>query len=214
MVTARKWSNVSIAMQSAIAAGKTLTAITKAPTGVASSTSHGYSNGDWVYIEALGMYQVNNRVFRVASVATDTFQLEGEDTQLYDAFTSGTAYKLTFGTSITTATNLSTSGGDLTYIDTTTIHGNQRTQMVGATNPIVYTMDNIWDVSDAGLVAMKAAYNASANRAFKFVFGTGGQIMVFSGNVGAPLLPSGSAQQLVTTPTAITMQGPPTYYAS
>ena len=38
--------------------------------------------------------------------------------------------------------------------------------------------------------------------------------MVFNGYVAANLLPGGSAQQLVTTPSAITMFGSPTYYAS
>ena len=61
---------------------------------------------------------------------------------------------------------------------------------------------------------MKLAGDAQSQRAFKFTFGTGGQIMVFNGYVAANLLPGGSAQQLVTTPSAITMFGSPTYYAS
>jgi hypothetical protein len=44
------WSNVGIAIQSALAAAKTITAITKANPGVASSTTHGYSNGDYVLL--------------------------------------------------------------------------------------------------------------------------------------------------------------------
>ncbi len=38
--------------------------------------------------------------------------------------------------------------------------------------------------------------------------------MAFAGYVGANLLPGGAAQQLVTTPSVITMDGTPTYYAS
>jgi hypothetical protein len=215
MATARKWSNVAVAMQSAIATpAKTITGITLASTGVATSSTHGYSNGDYVLILASGMFQVNGRVFRVAGVATDTFQIEGENTTSYDAFTSGTCQKLTFGTTVSTVTNLSASGGDLSFIDTTTIHSNIKTEIPGATNPLSYSIDNIWDVSDAGLIAMKAAYDASAQRAFKFTFGTGGQIMVFNGYVGASLAPTGSAQNLVTTPATITVYGTPTYYSS
>ena len=61
--------------------------------------------------------------------------------------------------------------------------------MVGATNPISYQFENIWDVSDSGLSAMKTAYDAGADRCFKFTFGTGGQIMVFNGTVAAALAP-------------------------
>lgn len=214
MATARKWSNVSVAMQSALAAAKTITAISKASPGVASSTAHGYSNGDYVLLTVSGMYQVNGRVFRVAGVATDTFQLEGENTTNYDTFSSGTAEKITFGTTLATITTLSSSGGDLNFIDTTTIHSNVRTQIPGTANPLSYNFDNVWDVSDAGLVAMKAAYDASSARCFKFVFGTGGQIMVFNGYVGASLAPTGSAQELVTTPASITAYGTPTYYSA
>ena len=99
-------------------------------------------------------------------------------------------------------------------IDTTTIHMNQKSQIPGLPDAATFDMDNIWDVSDAGLIAMKAAYDAQAKRAFKFTFGTGGQIMVFTGYVGANLLPGGSAQQLVTTKAVITMSGSPTYFAS
>ena len=214
MATARKWSNVAVAMQSALGASKTITGITKADPGVVTSTSHGLANGAYVYLEILGMHQLNGRVARVANQAANTCELEGIDATLFDTFTSGTAKEITFGTSITTATNLTSSGGSFDFIDTTTIHGNAKTQMPGLPEAATYTFDNIWDVSDAGLLAMKTASDAQALRAFKFTFGTGGQIMVFAGYVGANLLPGGSAQQLVTTPSVITMHGSPSYLAS
>jgi hypothetical protein len=220
MATARKWSNVAVAMQSAIAASKTITSITLAAPGVVTATAHGYSNGDYVLLEVQGMYQVNNRVFRVASIATDTFQLEGPtggtgiDTTSYNAFTSGTAKKLTFGTTISTFTTLSATGGDVNFVDTTTIHDSTAQQIVGTTNPISYAFENIWDISDAGLIAMKSAYDAQADRAFRFTFGTGGQIMVFNGTVAAALAPGGEAQGLVTTPATIALKGTPTYYSA
>ena len=99
-------------------------------------------------------------------------------------------------------------------IDITTIHDNSKKEMPGLASASTYSFDNIWDVSDAGLIAMKYASDAQAKRAFKFTFGTGGQIMVFAGYVGATLLPAGSAQDKVTTGTTITMQGSPSYYAS
>lgn len=214
MATATVWKNVAVAMQSALAAAKTVTAITKANPGVVSSTAHGFSNGDYVLITAVGMYQVDGKVVRVASTATDTFALEGVDTTAFETFTSGTAEKLTFGTSITTATTIQSSGGNFEFIDATTIHGNAKSQLPGLPEAATFTMDHIWDTSDSGLQAMKTASDAQAKRAFRFTFGTGGKIMVFTGYVGANLLPGGSAQQLVTTPTVITMHGTPTYYAS
>ena len=214
-----KWSNVAIAMQSALAAAKTLTAITKASPGVVSSTAHGYSNGDFVYLEVQGMWQLHGRVFRVASVATDTFQLEdvsggtGLSTAAFDTFSSGSAYKITFGTSITTATSMNVSGGDYSMIDTTTIHGNQKSEVPGLPNSLSMTFDNLWDPTDAGQAAMKSASDAQAIGAFKFTFGAG-KIMVFAGYVGFAGAPAGSAQDKVTSQAVITAHGTPTYYSA
>ncbi len=201
-------------MQSALAAAKTITAITKANPGVVSSVAHGYSNGDYVYLTVSGMHQLNEKVVRVSAVAADAFSLEGVDTTLFDTFSSGTAEKITFGTSITTATTITVSGGNFELIDKTTIHESVKSSLPGSPEPSNFTMDHIHDISDAGLLAMKSASDVQGKRAFKFQWGTGGQIMVFAGNVGASLLPGGSSQQLVTTPSVITMNGTPTYYAS
>lgn len=214
MATAIVWKNVAVAMQSAIASDKTITAITQANPGVVSSTAHGYSDGDYVLLEVQGMYQVNQRVARVASKTTDTFQLEGIDTTNFEAFTSGTCKKITFGTTISSATSISASGGNFDMIDTTTIHQNFRSEMPGLPQPISYTMDHIWDSTDAGQVAMKAASDIQALRAFKFTFGSGGKILVFVGYVGFSGMPGGSAQNLMTTQAVFTVNGLPTFYAS
>jgi hypothetical protein len=214
MANVRKWSNVAIAMQSALGSALTITGIALGATATVTSTAHGLSNGDYVLLSVQGMRQVDGRLFRVASSTTNNFVLEGEDTTAYDAFSSGSCQKITFGTSITTATTVNGSGGDFDFIDTTTIHGNAKTQIPGLANPATYSFENIWDVSDAGLRAMKTASDSQAQRCFKFTFGTGGQIMLFNGYVGASLLPGGSAQDKVTTQTTVTMFGSPTYYAS
>ncbi|PIQ26131.1 phage tail protein [bacterium (Candidatus Blackallbacteria) CG18_big_fil_WC_8_21_14_2_50_49_26] len=214
MSTVRKWSNVAIAMQSALAAADIITSITKANPGVATSVAHGMNNGDYVLLSIQGMHQLNDRVARIANKTVDTFELEGIDTTLFDTFSSGTSEALTFGTSITSATSVSASGGGFDFIDTTTIHSNAKTQIPGLPAAATFSFENIWDVADAGLLAMKTASDAQAKRAFKFTFGTGGQIMVFAGYVGANLLPGGSAQGLVTTSTVITMNGTPSYLAS
>jgi hypothetical protein len=214
MATVTLWKNVAVALQSAAAATKTISAITKANPGVATSSSHGYSNGDFVLLVVSGMSQVNNKVVRVSSVATDTFALEGVDTSAFDTFSSGTASKLTFGTSLSTVTGSSSSGGDFTFEDTSTIHDGQKTQVPSVANPTTYTFDHFWDPSDAGQSAMKTASDAQTALAVKFTFGTGGKIVVFYGYVGFPGTPGGSAFGKVTTQSVITQFGRPTYYSS
>jgi hypothetical protein len=213
MATATKWSNIAIAVQSALAAADTITGITKANPGVVTATSHGLSNGDIVVLTVQGMHQLDGRVARVAASTTNTFELEGIDTTLFDTFTSGTAEAITFGTSLATATNVSASGGDFDFIDVTTIHDNVKKQIPGLANPSTFSFDNIWDVTDAGLVALKAASDSQAKRAVRFTFANG-QKLYFTGYIGATLLPTGSAQEVVKTSVVVTMFGKPTVYSS
>jgi hypothetical protein len=219
MATVSKWTGVAVAMQSALGANKTITAIAVGATATVTAT-HDFAAGDFVVFSVLGMHQLNGRVFRVLSVSTTvSFVIEGTgaaslDTSAFSAFTSGTCNKITFGTSITTATSMSASGGDFDFIDTTTIHDNVKSQVPGTANPLSYSFDNIWDPADSGQIAMKSASDSQAQRAFKLTFGTGGKIAVFTGYVGFTGAPTGSAQDKVVSPAVITAFGTPTYYAS
>ena len=71
-------------------ATKTITAITKANPAVVTASSHGYNNGDEVYITAVaGMIQLNGRWFTVANKTTNTFELSGVNSSDYSTYTSG-----------------------------------------------------------------------------------------------------------------------------
>ena len=216
MATPIIWKNVAVAMQSAIADSKTISGVVVATDGSieCTSTSHGYTSGDYVLIEASGMTEINKRIFRVDNETTHTFELEGENGSDYTAFVSGTAKKITFGSSIATMTTVSAGGGEPDQIDATTIHDAQRVILYGLPAATSFTFDNIWDPADAGLIALKAASASQAERSFKFTFGTGGRIFLFYGQVSAGLNPTGSAQGLVTTPVSISATGASTTYAS
>ena len=82
--------------------------------------------------------------------------------------------------------------------------------MPGLPNAINYSMEHIWDPSDAGLKAMKVASDLQQRRVFKFTIGDA--IVLFAGYVGCTLLPGGQAQDLVKTTSVFTLDGTPTYY--
>lgn len=213
MANKTKWSAVAVAVQSVLAGAVTVTAISKANPGVVSATAHGYANGDFVLVTAAGMGQVDGRVFRVSGSAANTFNLEGEDTTNYDTFTSGSVQKITFGTNLSTLVDVSASGGEFDMIETTTIHDSVRSVMPGVASAAVFDFNGIWDLADAGNIALKAASDAAAQRAVRFTFANG-QKMLFSGYVGATMLPNGGSQELVKTAVKITAAGRPTYYAT
>ena len=89
-----------------VEASKTITAITKANPAVVTATSHGYTNGDHVWINnVVGMTEVNSRRFTVANKTTNTFELSGVASGSYTTYSSaGTAEKVyEIATSFTSA---------------------------------------------------------------------------------------------------------------
>jgi hypothetical protein len=216
MANVSKWSKVAVAMQSALAAVKTITAISKATQGMVTYAGvDAVNDGDYVVLTVNGMSQVDGRVFRVASsnASPQTFLLESEDTTDYDTFSSGTFQVITFGYTMSTALGLTASGGDFDFLDITTIHDSIRKQVPGLSSPAVYTFDHIWDASDVTLLAMNTASDNQALRAFRFTFANG-QKVVFTGYVGSTLLPTGNAQEVVKTPSVVTMFGRPKILSS
>ena len=214
-MTVQVWSNVAIAVESAASASQSITGITKANPAVATYTGTDPSNGDLVLITATGMSQVDGRIFRVANVngGGNTFEFEGCDSSAFDTFATGSFEILTFGTTLTVASNVSVSGGDFQFIDVTTIHDTIQKQIPGNASPTTFSLDCQWQPDDAGLIALKAASDAKAQKAIKITFANGYKYLV-TGYIGATLSPTGSAQQVVTTPVVLTAFGRPTTYAT
>lgn len=219
MADARKWSNVAVALGAIGSSTQTITGITQAAPGVVTTSGTAPADGSLVFFDVQGMTQINESVFRTMGLSGSTFQLEDVDgtpldTTGFDAFVSGTFVVVTLSTSITTATTISPSGGEFDQIDITTIHDTLRKTIPGLPAAMSYGMDHIWDVADAGLQALNAAYKTNARQVVSFTFGTGGPKMLFAGYVGATLLPGGQSQGLVTTSATFTVSGFPTYLAS
>lgn len=216
MPTRRVWSGVAVAIQSAIGADQAVSAVTKASPGVATYAGTDPSNGDYVlFKDVLGMHQLDGRIVRVANVDTgaNTFELEGVDTSAFDTWVSGDFAPLTFGTSLNVATGVQASGGEFEFIDATTIHDLVRTRIPGVASPISLSFTAIWDPADPALIALKAASDAKAQRAVRVTFADGAKFL-FYGYIGATLIPTGNAQELVSTPIVIEGSGRPTAYTS
>jgi hypothetical protein len=209
------WKNVQVALESSKAAALTITGITKASPGVVSYTGTDPTDGDYVVLAVQGMYQLDAVVARIDNVvgASNTFELEGIDTTLYDTFVSGTAEVVTIGTNLGSVTSINASGGDFDFIDVTTIHDNVKKQIPGLANAATYTMDNLWDPSDAAFAPLKEASDNQQQKAILFTFANGKKL-IFLGYVGFSGLPVGSAQDKVTTQLVFTMFGKPQVYAS
>ncbi len=205
--------NVAVAMQSALAASVSITGITKANPAVVSHSGTDPSDGDYVVLEVQGMSQVNKRVLRVAGAAAGSFQLEGIDSTLFDTFVSGNFQVVTFGTSFSTLTDISSSGGDPEFVDTTTLHDAQRSQVPITRSPLSYEMQSFWQPGDAALDALAQASDAIAARAIKFTFPSGA-VYVFNGTVSYSDDPQAAFGEPVKSAVTFSAQGGGKSYAA
>lgn len=206
-------SGLVMAMQSVLAAPITLTAISKATSGVFTGT-HSLVAGDFVLVKAQGMIEVDYRVLEVLSVSTTvSFQVMGPDgiigldTSGYTTFTSGTAEKITFGTSITGVQDFAPSGGDIKFVPTTTVHDKRDKQIVVGANALSYNLTMQWDPANAGQAAMLAAFEARLSKAIRITW-PNGAYAAWYGSVGYSGAPGGASQSVTTTSAALAFDGP------
>lgn len=205
------WTKVAVAIQTALAATKTISAITKANPGVATSTAHGYTNAQEVLLLVTGMSELNKVVVRVANVTANTFELQGIDTTLFGTFATGTAQLITFGAAASTFQDINGSGGDAADVDQTTIHDDFKKVIPGLKSPIGYTFNSLFDPADAALIELKKADFSKTERAFRFTFSNANAAYGY-GYATCPLFPSGSAGNSVQTPVSFKVQGAMTAY--
>lgn len=212
-MTVSVWSKVGVAAQNALASPLTITAITQANPGVATSAGHGLSNGDVLLLDVSGMTQLRNRVVRVANVSTDTFELEGINTTSFDAFVSGTAREITFGAVAATFQDVNASGGEVNPIDVSTIHEDDDREIPGSRTPLAYEFGSLWDPADPCLLELKLASDTKSTRAIRITFANGSRIF-FAAYPSVSLAPAGSRGGAVTTPVSFRLAGLITAYQS
>lgn len=112
--------NVKLEIATTFGTAKTVTAVTLASPGVATSTAHAMANGTIGYwTVAAGMVQLDGQATRVYNQAANTFELQGLNTATFSAFTAGTFTPATaFGT-LSEAIGYSIGGGQPDTLDDT-----------------------------------------------------------------------------------------------
>jgi len=167
---------------SAIANAKTTTIVTNAAEAVVTSAAHGYSNGDIVLMLS-GWGRLNKRAFRIKSVATDTFVLEGCDTTSTTFFPAGTGvgsvHKVTTFTQITTIMNPSSSGGDPKTVNYKFIESDVEYQINDGFAATSYSVDLDADsIGTAGYTALKSLTDVQTDTILKIVTRSGSVLLV------------------------------------
>lgn len=156
---------------SSYAAPKTTTVVSNATEASVTSAAHGYANGDIVEMSS-GWGRLNNRTFRIKSVATDTFVLEGADTSSTAFFPSGTGLgtvrKVTAFTQITQVLTPSSSGGDPKPVAYKYMESDVEYSINDGFTATSYSIELDADaISTAGYTALKALTDVQTNTCLK-----------------------------------------------
>lgn len=121
-----KGRNVRIEVATTFGAPKSITAVSNANPGIATSVAHGLADGTAGFLEAMsGMEQLNDQAARVDAPATDTFALQGLNTTSVGTFVGpGTFTPATAWLTIAEATAYDIGGGAGNKLDATRLIDN------------------------------------------------------------------------------------------
>jgi hypothetical protein len=183
---------------------KTISAVSNANPGVATSTSHGLSDGD-IMLLSLASTRLDNRVVRVSGSVTNAFNLEGintTSTTLYPSgFGVGTAKEATTFVSLSQTTGVESSGGEQQYFQWVYLEDGKQRQRKTFKNArsLQWTAD--YDPSLSWHAALLAADEDGTTRVLRATLPNGSKIY-WSVEVsfdGEPTFNTNQNQQVVAT---------------
>jgi hypothetical protein len=168
-------------------AAKTVTAITKANPGVATSTAHGLTAKSVGYfLSVTGMVNVEGQAVRLGTTDTNTFQLEDIDTTDYPAFTGGTFIPVTAWSTLAKSTSISEGGGEADKLNATTLLDNIRQERNGLLAAETMSIGLLAEslASEALQIVRRAARNSQL-LVFRVTWNNG-DVLVFRGEPSKP----------------------------
>lgn len=176
-------TNTKVEVQKTLGSDLTVTAVTKANPGVATSAAHGLANGDVVVFTASGgMVELDGQAVRVANVAADTFELEGIDTTDYSTWTSGTANEVSAWETLDSAQNVTMPNPTPAKLDCTTLIDKSKQYVFGLPDAPDGSITGLFNPAGAAELLIKAATKANGTLAFRLNFADGRKT-IFNGYV-------------------------------
>lgn len=203
-----------------IAAGygsaKTISAITNANPGVATSTAHGFTDGDYIEVTS-GWSKLTERVVRVDGSVTNSFDLEGIDTTSTSLFPAaggaGTAREITSFTQLAQITNSTSEGGEQQFLTYQFLESDQEKRIPTTKSAAGITFTVADDPTLPGYIIAKAANDDRLPRAILVTLSNGAKLL-YNAYVSLSVIPSLTVNELMTVEVTLSLLGEPVRYAS
>lgn len=201
----------------AIAAALSVTAATNATECQLTSTAHGLTNGDFV-LTNLGWGRIDKRAFRVKSVTTNTFVLEGCDTTNTNFFpnatTTGSVQKVSTMQQISQVLTASGSGGDPKTVNFKYVESDQEFSINDGFSATTYALELDADaIGTAGYTGLKTLTDTQTMTVLKMVTRSG-SIILYPGTVALNESVTLQDGQINKVKASMNCQGRVTRYAS
>lgn len=205
-----------VALASGYGSAKTITAITNANPGVASSTAHGYTDGDIIEITS-GWSRLTDKIVRVDDSVTDAFDLEGIDTTLTSIYPAGagagTAREITGWTQLAQITSSTSSGGDQQFLDYQFLEADAAKRIPTFKAPAQVTFTVADDPSLPGYQLAKVANDDRLPRAVRITLANGA-ILLYNAYISLSTIPSLTVNELMTVEVTLSLLSEPVRYAA
>jgi len=173
----------TIEISSGFGSAKTVSAITNANPGVASSTAHGYTDGDYVVMSS-GWSRLTDRVVRVDGATTNDFQLEGIDTTSTTRFPAGSgagnAREVTGWTQIAQVLTTESEGGEQQFTNYQFLEADSEVRIPTVKAAAGLRISIADDPTLAGYIAASAANDDREPRAVRVNLANGGVILYYA----------------------------------
>lgn len=206
----------TISISNGFGSAKTISAITNADPGVASSTSHGLSDGTYVVVSS-GWVKLDGRVVRVDNSATNAFDLEGIDTTSTTNYPAGagtgTAKAVSGWTQIVGILDSSSSGGEQNYWTGAPLESDRELRIPTTKSAAGIDLEVSDDPSAPFYDIVKAANDDREPRAILLTLANGAKVLYYA-YVSMGIIPSLNRDNPMTVRVTLSLISDPVRYAS
>jgi len=207
-------STVSIA--SGYGAEKTISAITNANPGVATSAAHGFTDGDYIDVVS-GWARLTDRIVRVDGATTGTFALEGIDTSSTSLFPTGggagTGRGITGWTQLAQILDSTSEGGEQQYWTGQFLESDREIRIPTTKSAAGINFQIADDPTLPGYQLAKVANDDREPRAVMITL-SNGQKLLYKAYISLSLIPSLTVNEAMTVGVTLSLLGDPVRYAA
>lgn len=179
-----KFQGSSFQVQTGLGSSQAITGISAADPAVVTSTGHGNSEGDVVFLQGIvGPTQFNDTLQVVDDPVSGSYELAGVNSTDYPAFVLGSpnlaqAQRVTFS-EFCELTGVNQQDGAADEIEVTTICSTAKEFELGLSDSGTVQLDFNWAGNEAVQAALRAAKRAGTQVALRLTFpGTGGVVIM------------------------------------